>query len=126
MSTRKGTIMKDPRIHAGKTIIAGFGNARMRELILKGTGLACDMPKTVSCGCGRRRPFAMTSRIPAHVTCLACREWAAAQHAESARRARDLAEWMIRDPEGSGVTKLTPAGLEKLAAEDEAAAAAYT
>lgn len=84
--------MKDPHIHAEKTVLPGFGNAAMRELIVTATGLACDMPKTVGTGCGRRRPFAMTSTVPEHVTCLACREWAAAEHIKAAQTAEALIE----------------------------------
>lgn len=117
--------MRDPHIHAEKTIVPGFGNAEMRELILKGTGLACDMPKMVGTGCGRRRPFAMTSKQPGKITCLACREWAAKQHAEAARLGRDLIEWMEKDPAGFANSNVTAEQLAEEAAKNEEIAAQY-
>jgi hypothetical protein len=123
---RKDTIMKDPHIHAERTMLPGFGHAELRDFLTSATGLTSDLPKTVTCGCSKRRPFAMISKVPASVTCLACREWARNQNIEQARLARSLADWMIKDPDGFGDSKLTPATLEEQAAEHDATAAAYS
>ena len=87
--------MKDPHVHAEKTPMPGFGHAAIRSIITEATGLVPSLPKTVSTGCGVRRPIAMTSTAPEKITCLACREWAREQYltwAGMARAAADLAE----------------------------------
>lgn len=67
--------MKDPHIHVEKGwIYTGFG--QMRELISNAIGLVPSAPKTVGTGCGRRRPYAMTSVDPLCVTCLGCLTYA--------------------------------------------------
>lgn len=43
-------------------------------------GLVAELPAEVATGCGTRVPLAMTSHLPERVTCLPCREHAAAQH----------------------------------------------
>ena len=68
--------MRDPHIHVERTPLPGFGHQATRTMIVEAIGLAPDLPKTVTTGCGRRRPFAMTSTAPESVTCLACREYA--------------------------------------------------
>jgi hypothetical protein len=70
--------MRDPHIHVERGI-GQLTNAELRQAFTAVTGVAVDAPKTVTTGCGRRRPYAMTSLNPAAVTCLACREHAAAQ-----------------------------------------------
>jgi hypothetical protein len=60
--------MKDPHVHAKKTLLPGFAHQAIRVLIADAAGVAPDLPKTVGTGCGLRRPFASAS------TCLACRE----------------------------------------------------
>jgi len=118
--------MKDPHIHAEKTILPGFGNAAMRELITDATGLACDLPKTTGTGCGRRRPFAMTSTIPEHVTCLACREWAAQQYEEAAQSAEALIDlWPPGDDLIWAAAKTSPGKMREQARKDRAMAARY-
>jgi hypothetical protein len=67
--------MRDPHVHAEKTSLPGFGHKAIRALITDALGVTPDLPKTVGTGCGLRRPFASTSTIPEHITCLACREW---------------------------------------------------
>ena len=117
--------MRDPHIHAEKTVLPGFGNAAMRELIAGATGLACDLPKTVGTGCGRRRPFAMTSTIPEHITCLACREWAAQQHDEAAQSAEMLVE-LVQAGDPTWVTaKTSPEQMRDQARKDRDLAARY-
>jgi hypothetical protein len=64
--------MKDPHVHAEKTPIPGVGHVAIGSLITEAIGLVPDLPKTVSTGCGRRRPIAMTSTMPENITCLAC------------------------------------------------------
>ncbi|MEU1275884.1 hypothetical protein [Streptomyces sp. NPDC005799] len=54
-------------------------------------GLVGDAPSTVTTGCGQRVPYAMTSRRPESVTCLPCREHAAAEHLRQAERLERLA-----------------------------------
>jgi hypothetical protein len=71
--------MRDPHIHAEKTPAPGFGHVAMRLIITEATGFVPDLPKTVGTGCGLRRPLTMTSTVPEKITCLPCREWAAAQ-----------------------------------------------
>jgi hypothetical protein len=117
--------VKDPHIHVERTPLIGFGHAEMRDMITSVTGIAGDLPKTVRCGCGKRRPFAMISKVPAKVTCLACREWARSQHANEAASARSLAEWMVKDPGSFRDAKITVDELAELATEHEQAAAQY-
>lgn len=106
--------MKDPHIHVEKTIAPGFGNAAMRDLLTTATGLTADLPKTVGTGCGRRRPIAMTSTLPEHVTCLACRDWARADRLQWAEMAESLLAGMASDPAFAAQVKLTP---EQVAAQ---------
>lgn len=117
--------MKDPHIHAEKTVLPGFGNAAMRELIVTATGLACDLPKTVGTGCGRRRPFAMTSTVPEHITCLACREWAAAEHEQAAQSAEALIEMVPAGDPTWETARTTPERMSAEAQEHRAMAARY-
>ena len=67
--------MRDPHIHAEKTLLPGFGHQAIRALITDALGVAPDLPKTAGTGCGLRRPLASTSTVPEEITCLACREW---------------------------------------------------
>lgn len=90
--------MRDPHVHVEKTIVPGFGHAAMRDYLLKITGYAGDMPKTVGTGCGRRRPFAMTSLVPEHVTCLACREYAVILYRNAAVNTEALLQMAETDP----------------------------
>jgi hypothetical protein len=93
--------MRDPHIHAEKTLLPGFGNAQMRDFIARATGMACDLPKTAGTGCRVRRPIVMTSTVPERVTCLPCREWAAAQlrgeiaSAEALLGLPDSSDWSV-------------------------------
>jgi hypothetical protein len=112
-------------VHVEHTAIPGFGHAEIRDLITSVTGLAADLPKTTTTGCGKRRPLAMCSKEPDKVTCLACRHWAAEEHAEWARLARDLARYMAEDPAAFAGAKATPEQLADQAAEHESLAAAY-
>lgn len=117
--------MKDPYVHAEKTLAPGFGNAAMRGLIVEALGTAPSMPKTVGTGCGRRRSIAATSTVPEHVTCLPCREWARAdllEWAGMADAAREIAE---ADPALAARIKADPARLADEAAEYRAKAARY-
>ena len=77
--------MKDPHIHAEKTPAPGFGHVAMRSIITEALGLVPDLPKTVGTGCGVRRRIAMTSTRPESITCLPCRDWAAAQYVQWAQ-----------------------------------------
>jgi hypothetical protein len=56
-----------------------------------------DAPSTVTTGCGRRVPYAMTSTRPESVTCLPCREHA---HQEYLRIA-DQMERLSQPPQVS-------------------------
>jgi hypothetical protein len=121
--------MRDPHVHVERTPVPGFGNAAMRDLITRATGLACDLPKTVGTGCGRRRPIAATSLVPEHVTCLACREYAHRQHLDQAESAELLLQLFDAEPDfmAQAGTKpgVTPADLAQAAREHRAAAARY-
>lgn len=121
--------MRDPHVHVEKTPLAGFGNAAMRELIVKATGLACDLPKTVGTGCGKRRPFAATSTVPERVTCLACREYARHQHLTEAESAEHLLQLYDTEPtlmaDAGARAGVTPADLAGTAREHRATAARY-
>ena len=81
--------MKDPHVHAEKTNL-GFGQTEIADFVAAATGLAGDLPKTCGTGCGKRRQLADTSKVPEKVTCLACRDWAAAQETEMAEMAEAL------------------------------------
>ena len=87
--------MRDPLIHVERNVI--FTVQTIRGLIVDAVGLAPDAPKTVTTGCARRRPYAMTSADPSKVTCLACREHAASEHESQA----DLADAAIGAMEAS-------------------------
>lgn len=117
--------MRDPHIHVEKTVTPGFGNAAMRDLIVRATGLAPSLPKTVGTGCGRRRPFAMTTLIPERVTCLPCREYAREAHRNAAETAELLLEWHERDPAGFGPEPVPVAEIAAQARADRAMAARY-
>lgn len=67
--------MRDPHIHAEKTLLPGFGHRAIRALLTDAVGVAPDLPKTVGTGCRLRRLLASTSTVPEEITCLACREW---------------------------------------------------
>jgi recombinational DNA repair protein (RecF pathway) len=116
--------MRDPHVHAEKMPIPGFGHAAMRDLIATTIGVAPDLPKTVTTGCGKRRPIAATSTVPERVTCLACREYAAGQYLEHAL----LAEALLADAEAElwAAAKVTPDQLAEQAREYRVTAARYT
>ena len=103
--------MKDPHIHVEKTPMPGFGHAAMRILITEAIGLIPDLPKTVSTGCGRRRPIAMTSTVPETVTCLACRDYARAEYLTWAVMAEAAAQLAEAEPRAAIAAKATPADL---------------
>ncbi|MFG1920309.1 hypothetical protein [Cryptosporangium sp. NPDC048952] len=67
----------DPHIHV--TVDLGT-ETETRNLLSSTFGLVADRPSVVKAGCGRRVPFAMTAQQPEHVTCLPCRDYAAARH----------------------------------------------
>jgi hypothetical protein len=121
--------MRDPHVHVEKTPVPGFGNAAMRELILEATGLACDLPKTVGTGCGKRRPIAATSLVPEHVTCLACRDYARQQHLDQAETAESLLRYYGTEPElmarAGAKSGVTPDRLAATAREHRMTAARY-
>lgn len=117
--------MKDPHVHVEKTIAPGFGNAAMRDLLTAATGLTADLPKTVGTGCGRRRPFAMTSTAPEHVTCLACRDWARAERMQWAEMAESLLAGLAADPAFAATVKVTPGQLAAQAREHREIAARF-
>jgi hypothetical protein len=65
----------DPHIHLDPKATNGVRN------MLAGTfGLVADSPHTVTAGCGREVPYAMTSIRPESVTCLPCREHGHQRH----------------------------------------------
>jgi hypothetical protein len=118
--------VKDPHVHMEKTIAPGFGNAAMRDLLTAATGLAADLPKTVGTGCGRRRPIAMTSTVPEHVTCLACREWARAERLQWAEMAESLLALLADDPAFAATARVTPEQVAAQAREHREIAARLT
>jgi hypothetical protein len=67
----------DPHIHVDVKL---RGDVAVRNLLASTFGLVADSPATVTTGCARRVPPAMTSVHPEKVTCLACREFAHRQH----------------------------------------------
>ncbi|MDQ7905074.1 hypothetical protein RB614_11130 [Phytohabitans sp. ZYX-F-186] len=68
----------DPHIHVERRVVRA--DAAVRNLLASTFGLVADAPSTVTTGCGRRVPYAMTSPRPESVTCLACREHAHREH----------------------------------------------
>ncbi len=103
--------MKDPHIHVEKITVPGFGHVAIRALITQATGLVPDLPKTVSTGCGRRRPLAMTSTRPESITCLACRDHARTEYLTWAGIARVAAELAEAEPRAAIAAKTTPGDL---------------
>ncbi|MCH6168002.1 hypothetical protein [Pseudonocardia alaniniphila] len=77
----------DPHIHVQSDLGA---DAAARNKIASMFGLASDLPSVVTTGCELRVPRAMTSPLPARVTCLACREHAHRQHLRSAEQLERL------------------------------------
>jgi hypothetical protein len=65
-------------------------DAAVRNEIASMFGLASDLPSVVTTGCELRVPRAMTSPLPARVTCLACREHAHRQRLRSAEQRERL------------------------------------
>ena len=97
--SRKGDVVRDPYVHAEKTLMPGFGHQAIRVLITDAVGVAPDLLKTVGTGCGLRRPFASTSTVPEEITCLACREWLRGEclfWADAASRALELSMAEVR------------------------------
>ena len=78
--------MRDPHIHVEHDITI-LTHAEIRAFIASRVGVIVSTPKTVSTGCNVRRPYAMTSTIPAHVTCLPCREFAYKTYTDRAQMA---------------------------------------
>jgi hypothetical protein len=119
--------MKDPHVHVEKTVL-GTGQIEMSDLIARGTGLAPSLPRTCGTACGLRRQLSDTSKVPEHVTCLACREWAARQQIQQAESAEALAS--LGDAEVARLGKpgkpaLTAAQLRAMAAGHRWMAARY-
>ncbi len=121
--------MRDPHVHVERTPFPGFTHAAMRSLITEATGLAGDLPKTVTTGCGRRRPIAATSTVPERVTCLACRDYARAELLRQAETAESLLTYFETEPAFMNRTataaKVTPEQLAETAREHRATAARY-
>ena len=91
--------MRDPYVHAEKTLLPGFGHRTIRTLLTDALGVTPDLPKTVGTGCGLRRPLASTSTIPEEITCLACRDWLRGEclfWADAAARALELRQETAR------------------------------
>ncbi len=109
--------MKDPHIHVEKMPVPGLGNAAMRDLIAGTLGIAPDLPKTIGTGCGRRRPIAMTSTVPEHVTCLACREHARNERIQWAEMAESLLGILADDPAFAATAGVTSEALAAQARE---------
>lgn len=68
----------DPHIHVEQKVVRA--GADFRNAVTSMLGLVTDAPSTVTTGCGRRVPYAMTSARPESVTCLGCREHAQREH----------------------------------------------
>lgn len=77
----------DPHVHVDRKL---GGDAATRTLLASTFGLAGDLPATVTTGCGRPAPPAMTSTSPAAVTCPACRDFAHREHQRRADQLDDL------------------------------------
>jgi hypothetical protein len=77
----------DPHIHVQSDLNA---DAAARNKIASMFGLVSDLPSVVTTGCEMRVPRAMTSALPARVTCLACRDHAHRQHLRSAEQLERL------------------------------------
>jgi hypothetical protein len=80
--------MKDPHIHVEKDVF--FPQAMVQKVVSETTGIVVPLPKTITTGCGRRRPFGKTSATPDMVTCLACREYARELFGHAAHMARSV------------------------------------
>ncbi|MEU4652494.1 hypothetical protein AB0G32_00855 [Streptomyces sp. NPDC023723] len=78
----------DPHIHVRSEAV--HGNAAVRNTLAATFGLAGDLPRLVTTGCGSRVPYAMTSPRPDRVTCLPCREHAGRAHLRFAREVERL------------------------------------
>lgn len=68
----------DPHIHVDAKVVRSA--AAVRKMLAATFGLAADVPRVVTTGCGLQVPYAMTSGRPESVTCLSCREYARQQH----------------------------------------------
>ncbi|HEX2301262.1 MAG TPA: hypothetical protein VHH34_22635 [Pseudonocardiaceae bacterium] len=68
----------DPHIHVEQKVVQA--SAAVRNQIASMLGRVTDAPSVVTTGCGLQVPYAMTSPHPESVTCLACREYAHAEH----------------------------------------------
>jgi hypothetical protein len=119
-SSEMGT-MRDPQIHV-QNGYGGMSLAEVRGIIVEVTGRTPDTPKTVGTGCGRRRPYAMTSTVPEHVTCLACRERAWGEQVKLAETADLAAELVTTD---SSLSRTSPAEFADIASGHRTMAARY-
>ncbi|MCA2214893.1 hypothetical protein [Jidongwangia harbinensis] len=77
----------DPHIHVDAKLLGGVA---VRERLAATFGLVADLPASVTTGCDRRVPLAMTSVHPEKVTCLACRQFAHRGHLKLADQLDDL------------------------------------
>lgn len=100
--------MSDLLVHAEKTLMGGLGQAEMRDFIAGAIGLACDLPKTCGTWCGKRRQLSQTSKVPEKVTCLPCREAAAADQKFWLEAGESLLSYPL------SVTHMTPAKADEL------------
>ncbi len=76
-------------VHVDRKVLEA--GAAYRNLLVSSTGLVPDEPTVVTTGCGVEVPYAQTSVRPESVTCLPCREHAAAEHLRYADQVRRLA-----------------------------------
>lgn len=76
-------------IHVDRKVLEA--GAVYRNLLVSSTGLVPDEPTVVTTGCGVEAPYAQTSIRPESVTCLPCREHAAAEHLRYADQVSRLA-----------------------------------
>jgi hypothetical protein len=90
----------DPHVHVEQKVAEAA--ADVRNVVASTLGVAVDAPGVVTTGCGIQVPYAMTSRHPASVTCLACRDHAHREY----RLLADQFERLGRLPEllVSGIT----------------------
>jgi hypothetical protein len=88
-AVRKGHSMTDPHIHVSRDLGADLTT---RSVLASTFGLVGDLPSVVTTGCGLDVPRAMTSHLPARVTCLPCREHAHQQYLLYAEQVSQLAD----------------------------------
>src|SRR5258708_27224332 len=112
------------RIHVERDVLSGIG-VTARLAVATGRVELPDPLLLVRTGCGGRHELIMTSRVPEHISCQACREHAWARQGRGARASRRRHKtWPARTATWPGATPGAEAAGPALSASAAAGVAA--